>query len=271
MKPIPPRFEEMFYQIRKSQSRKEIDSWYYFSSEDFGNLYDFRKFIIAYRTTFTSAFSRSDSSSEKKGTTEMKDKKYVSFEGVSASDLRQCELVLHEFLSTSKKWRKFSSEVQVSYDPVSKSEYWIEGIRFKNFNKESFIILCLLAYYEKNLNLSVLLKLELLEKLERTKGLEDLALLVQFGPSVIKGNGRFNRRYFRSLFSKNSLREFEKSFSYKIQRPKTSKPKKTYSSQGIQRPRYSAGLFFNCSKRRNFKRASSQKFSVRERNISKKH
>jgi hypothetical protein len=76
--------------------------------------------------------------------------------------------------------------------------------------------------------------LELIEKLEKLKGLEDLALLPQYGLSVIKNNFRFNRRYFRSLFSRKNLKDFEKIFCWKVLKPKTSKPKRKIRHKGYR-------------------------------------
>lgn len=164
----------------------------------------------------------------------MKAQSKLSFD-ILDSDLEDCEKALSRFLSSSRKWRKLRSEVPVSYDPVSNTPvFWIEGIKFQNFKEEDLTILCLLSYFEEDPNLSSLLKLELIEKLERTKGLEDLALLPQYGLKAIKNNFRFNRRYFRSLFSKEMLRKFESHFSYKILKPKTSKPKRPVRHKGYR-------------------------------------
>lgn len=163
----------------------------------------------------------------------MKENLEVSL-GISDSDLKDCEIALRKFLSNSTKWKKLRSEVPVSYDPMSNTFVWIEGIRFGNFSKETFIILGLLSYLETDTNLSCLLKLELIEKLEKLKGLEDLALLPQYGLSVIKNNFRFNRRYFRSLFSRKNLNEFEKIFCWKVLKPKTSKPKRKIRHKGYR-------------------------------------
>lgn len=160
--------------------------------------------------------------------------KTSTFIGISDLDLEYIKKnSLNELLS-STKWKRFSSEVLVSYDPVTPETRRLEGIRIGNLPKEDFIILAVLAQVEDSL-LSFLLKVELEKKFRQTTGLEDFVFLTSgVWQEYLKSCSRFNQRYLRGLFSKKSLKDFMKRFQVKIQYPKTSKPTKVHRHKGYR-------------------------------------
>lgn len=160
--------------------------------------------------------------------------KTTTFVGISADDLEFVKKNVLNEISSSTKWKKFSSEVLVSYDPVTPNHRRLECIRIGNLSKEDFIILSVLAQLEDSL-LSFLLKLEIENKVLHLKGLEDLSFLVSDKwEQFISCSTRFNKRYLRGLFSEQSLEEFMKRFHYRIQYPKTSKPLKVQRHKGYR-------------------------------------
>lgn len=123
-----------------------------------------------------------------------------------------------KILSTSSKIRKLGSEVQAAYQPV----FWEEGEEFPQFHKyprkisvstskfSELVTLLGLSYY-MDPKLSSLIRIEIIEKVEKNRDICDI-LLGCFNRKIfftyLFTSTRFNDRQVRSLFSEKNLVKF---------------------------------------------------------------